>query len=156
MPAHKESRDLPYSVDQMFDLVADVASYPDFLPWTQSARVRSKKEMPDGEELVADLVISFKVFKERYTSLVRLKPAREPGQEAVVDVEAIDGPFERLLTHYRFEPTSETTCRMHLEVDFAFRNRLLQSAAGMAFGLAVSRISEAFETRARELYGAQG
>ena len=149
---HQESRKLPYSARQMYDLVADVARYPEFLPWTQSARVRSRKQADTGEEMLADLVISFKVFRERYTSRVRLMPP-EQNDVARVDVEAINGPFEALRTRYAFHPDGENACVMDLDVEFAFRSKLMQKAAGFAFEHAVRRVSAAFEERANVIYG---
>lgn len=153
MTLHTESRNLPYSARQMYDLVADVARYPEFLPWTQSARVRSRKPTDEGEEMLADLVISFKVFRERYTSRVRLLPP-EQHEVAKVDVEAITGPFEALVTRYAFRPDGENACIMDLDVEFAFRSKLMQKAAGFAFEHAVRRVSAAFEERAKMIYGA--
>ena len=72
MPRHSETKVLPYHAAQMFDLVADVARYPEFLPWTAAARIRSVRPIAGGEEMLADLVISFKVFRERFGSRVTL------------------------------------------------------------------------------------
>lgn len=152
MTRHTESRDLPYSAEQMYALVADVESYPEFLPWTVGARVRERKDVEGGEEMLADLVVSFKVFRERYTSRVLLTPADTDGT-AKVDVTAIDGPFEKLVTLYTFTPKGEGECTMGLDVEFRFRNRLLQRAAGMAFELALKQVTKAFQARAAKIYG---
>jgi coenzyme Q-binding protein COQ10 len=152
MTQHSETRDLPYSAEQMYALVADVESYPEFIPWTTGARVRDRRKVPGGEEMVADLVVSFKVFRERYTSRVHLKPAEADGV-ARVDVEAIDGPFEKLVTLYSFTPRDGGGCTMGLDVDFRFRSRIMQRAAGVAFELALKRVTKAFEGRAEEIYG---
>ncbi len=152
MTRHTESRDLPYSAEQMYALVADVESYPEFLPWTVGARVRERKDVPGGEEMLADLVVSFKVFRERYTSRVLMTPPDEEGI-AKVDVTAIDGPFEKLVTLYTFTPNGEGACTMGLDVEFQFRSRLLQRAAGMAFELALKQVTKAFESRAAKIYG---
>lgn len=151
MTRHTETRDLPYSVEQMYALVSDVASYPQFLPWTVGARVRERKPVPGGEEMLADLVVSFKVFRERYTSRVVMVAPTPEG--AKVDVTAINGPFDKLVTHYTFTPTAEG-CTMGLDVEFQFKGRLLQRAAGMAFELAFKRVTRAFEDRAMQIYGA--
>ncbi len=90
MPTHSESRTLPYSAQQMYDLVADVAAYPQFLPWCAAARVRSVTPQGDCEIMEADLVISFKVFRERFTSRVVLMP-----KDRKIDTEYLDGPFCR-------------------------------------------------------------
>ncbi len=152
MTTHTENRDLPYSADQMYALVADVESYPEFIPWTTGARVRDRRDVPGGEQMIADLVVSFKVFRERYTSRVNLIPAEGEGI-AKIDVEAIDGPFDRLITRYSFTPRDGGGCTMGLDVDFQFRSKIMQRAAGVAFELALKRVTSAFEGRAEEIYG---
>lgn len=148
MPTHQESRPLPYSAQQMYDLVADVASYPKFLPWTAAARVRSVTDRDDGAQVMeADLVISFKVFRERFGSRVVLWPG-----EKRIETEYLDGPFQHMTSNWRFEE-AEQGCVVHFDVDFALRNRLLQSAAELFFYEAMRRVVQAFETRAGELYG---
>ncbi|MGB3406734.1 MAG: type II toxin-antitoxin system RatA family toxin [Jannaschia sp.] len=147
MPRHSETRDLPYSVDQMYDLVADVGSYPKFLPWTAAARVRSREGGPEGEVMLADLVISFKLFREQFGSKVVLWP-----KEKRIETEYLDGPFRHLQSEWRFEPT-ERGCRVHFWVDFEFRNALLGRVIGMVFNEAMQRVVAAFEKRARQLYG---
>lgn len=153
MTVHSERRRVPYSPEQMFDLVADVESYPKFIPWIVNARVRNRKSCEGGEVFEADLVISFKVFRESYTSRIRTLP---PGSNdpARIDVEAISGPFNKLVTKYGFHAVEGGGCDMSFDVDFAFRNRLLQRVAGTAFDLAMRRVAAAFETRAEMLYGA--
>jgi len=149
MPTHAESRHLPYTARQMYDLVADVASYPQFLPWTAAARVRRVSERDDGAKVMeADLVISFKVFRERFGSRVTLWE-----EAGVIETEYLDGPFEHMRSNWRFEPAGDGGCIVHFDVDFALRNRLLQSAAELFFYEAMRRVVGAFEARARELYG---
>ena len=147
MPAHSESKQLPYSAAQMYDLVADVANYPKFLPWTAAARIRSNDDMGDHSVMLADLVISFKVFREKFGSKVTLWP-----EQRKIDTAYIDGPFKFLESTWRFEDV-EGGCLVHFEVDFEFKNRLVQSEAGMFFNQAMQTIVRAFETRAQELYG---
>lgn len=147
MPAHSETKFLPYTPEQMFDLVADVANYPEFLPWTAAARIRSRDDQGDHEVMMADLVVSFKVFRERFGSRVLLWP-----QKRQIDTSYIDGPFKFLESQWRFTP-ADGGCDVHFEVDFEFKNRLLQGAAGMFFNEAMRRIVQAFETRAKTLYG---
>lgn len=147
MPGHFETRVLPYSPEQMYDLVADVGRYPEFLPWTSAARIRSVEEKGDHRVLLADLVISFKVFRERFGSKVTLWP-----EKMQIDTAYIDGPFKHLESTWRFRPAPEG-CEVAFEVDFEFRNRLLQGAAGMFFNEAMSRVVRAFEARAEALYG---
>ena len=142
MPTHAEKRLLPYSPEQMFDLVAAIEDYPHFLPWCESARIRER----EGNVLEADLVIGFKIFRERFTSRVVLdRPHR-------IDVAYAQGPFRHLNNHWVFEP-AEGGCVIDLYVDFAFRSRLLQRLIGAVFSEAVRRMVSAFEGRARELYG---
>src|SRR6056297_17500 len=148
MPSHSESRPLPYSAQQMYDLVADVGSYPKFLPWTAAARVRKETDQADGSKLMeADLVISFKVFRERFGSRVVLWPG-----DRRIETEYLDGPFRYMRSNWAFSP-AEGGCEVSFDVDFAFKNRLLQSAAEVFFHEAMKRIVRAFEARAQALYG---
>lgn len=150
MPSHSETRQLPYSADQMYALVADVAKYPEFIPWTTAARIRSVSPLTDGtgEVMLADLVVGFKMFRERFGSKVTLRP-----EIRRIDTEYIDGPFKHMMSCWRFTD-SDGGCEVYFEVDFEFKNRLLQGAAGMFFHEAMTRIVRAFETRAAEIYGA--
>jgi coenzyme Q-binding protein COQ10 len=147
MPSHSETRVLPYSPQQMYDLVADVASYPEFLPWTAAARIRSREDQGEREVMLADLVISFRVFREKFGSKVTLWPG-----DRVIDTEYIDGPFRYMESRWRFEE-DPNGCKVRFDVDFEFKNRLLQGAAGMFFNEAMQRIVRAFERRAGVLYG---
>jgi len=148
MPSHSETRVLPYTADQMYALVADVGRYPEFLPWTAAARVRKVTPQADGSEVMeADLVISFKVFRERFGSRVVLWP-----ETRRIETEYLDGPFRHMRSNWAFTP-SERGCEVSFDVDFAFKNRLLQSAAEVFFHEAMKRIVRAFETRAQALYG---
>lgn len=130
----------------MYDLVADVASYPEFLPWTAAARIRSRDDRGDHEVMLADLVVSFKVFREKFGSRVTLWP-----EQNKIETAYIDGPFKYLESTWRFEDKGEG-CDVHFEVDFEFKNRLLQGAAGMFFNQAMQTIVRAFERRAEALY----
>ena len=148
MPSHSETRVLPYTADQMYALVADVGRYPEFLPWTAAARVRKVTPQADGSEVMeADLVISFKVFRERFGSRVVLWPEAKR-----IETEYLDGPFRYMRSNWEFMP-AEGGCEVGFDVDFAFKNRLLQSAAEVFFHEAMKRIVRAFETRAQALYG---
>lgn len=147
MPTHHETRVLPHSAQQMYDLVADVASYPEFLPWTAAARIRSVTDRGDHREMLADLVISFKVFRETFGSRVLLWD-----EEKRIDTSYIDGPFKHMESQWRFRDV-DGGCEVSFEVDFEFKNRLLQGAAGMFFNEAMQRVVRAFERRANALYG---
>lgn len=148
MPIHEEHRTLPYSAAQMYALVADVAAYPEFLPWTAAARIRSRRPFEGGEVMEADLIISFKVFRERFGSRVTLWPERH-----AIDTEYIDGPFRHMKSHWRFTPLEDGGCEVDFRVDFEFRNAILQRLIGVVFNEAMLRIVRAFERRAEELYG---
>ena len=142
MPNHHETRHLPYTPAQMFDLVADVRRYPDFLPWVSAMRVRH--ETPT--ETVADMIVGFKGLRETFTSRVdKLRPER-------IHVEYVDGPLKYLRNEWLFRP-EEQGCAVDFTVDFAFKNRVFEMLAGQVFGTALRKMIGAFETRADALYG---
>ena len=143
MPTHAEHKVLPYSPEQMFDLVADVGKYPTFLPWCAGARVKSHTET----QLVADLTIGFGPFRESFTSRVELD---RPHQ---IQVKYENGPFRYLNNQWTFEPNPKG-CNVKFYVDFEFRSRMLQAAIGVVFNNAVKLMVNAFLKRAREVYGA--
>ncbi len=147
MPTHSETRPLPYTAQQMYDLVADVAEYPKFLPWCAAARVRRVTPMGAAQLMEADLVISFKAFRERFGSRVTLWP-----ETRRIDTEYIDGPFRYMKSNWSFVETP-SGCEVSFHVDFEFRNAILQTIIGLVFNDAMQRIVRAFETRAQELYG---
>jgi len=131
----------------MYDLVADVRRYPEFLPWNSAARVRSETPQPDGSILLeADLVISFKVFRERFGSRAVLRPKDR------LDMEYLDGPFKYMRSHWEFRDHPEG-CEIEFFVDFEFKNIVLQKLIGVVFNEAMHRIVKAFEDRAKVLYG---
>lgn len=149
MPTHSEKRVIPYTAAQMYDLVSDVARYPEFLPWNSAARVRSRRPGPDGSEVLeADLVISFKVFRERFGSRATLWPARHR-----VEIDYLDGPFKHLHSWWTFADRPEGGCDLEFFVDFEFRNLILQKVIGVVFDEAMRRVVRAFEARAKVLYG---
>jgi coenzyme Q-binding protein COQ10 len=149
MPTHSETRRLPYSAQQMYQLVADVAQYPKFLPWCAAARIRSRAPLGMAEVMEADLVISFKVFRERFGSRVTLFP-----DENKIDTEYLDGPFRYMKSTWAFRPGENGDgCEVDFFVDFEFRNAVLQGIIGVVFNDAMQRIVRAFERRAAELYG---
>ena len=149
MPKHHEIKTLPYSATQMYDLVADVASYPQFLPWNSAARITSRTPIDGGERMEADLVISFKVFRERFASRVMLYPG-----DKKIDTEYLDGPFKHMKSTWGFKDRDGGGCDVEFFVDFEFRNAILQGIIGMVFNDAMQRIVRAFERRAAVLYGA--
>ena len=151
MPRHSENRILPYTPAQVFELVGDVARYPEFLPWTAAARVRARRPLlgrgPGAEVMEADLVISFKVFREKFGSRVILIP----GQHRI-ETDYLDGPFRYLHSFWQISPAPEG-CRVEFDVDFEFRNVVLQKIIGVVFDEAMRRVVTAFEKRAKQLYG---
>ncbi len=143
MPRHSETRHLPYTPEQLFDMVADIARYDEFLPWVVAVRIRSSSE----EETVADLVVGFNAFKERFTSRVRKE---RPGH---ICVDYVEGPLKYLKNEWRFEPASKGGTDVFFSVDFAFRSRIFEALAGQMFDRALRRMTSAFEERAAVLDG---
>ena len=143
MPGIRETRRLPYSCEQMFDLVADVGSYGEFLPWVVATRVRS--DTP--KEMTADMLVGFKAIREKFTSRV------EKNRPHQIDVHYVDGPLRDLDNNWTFRPAEDGGCEIDFCVDFTFRNRVFESLAGQYFDRAFPRMVEAFEKRADELYG---
>ena len=143
MPRHSESRHLPYTPEQLFEMVADVGRYDEFLPWVVAVRVRSSSET----ETLADLVGGFSAFMERFTSrVVKVRPDR-------IVVDYVEGPLKYLHNEWRFEPAGDGGTNLHFSVDFAFRSRLFEALAGQMFDRALRRMTGAFEQRAATLYG---
>jgi len=143
MPRHSETRHLPYTPEQLFDLVADVSRYDEFLPWVVAVRIRSSSET----ETIADLVVGFIAFKERFTSrVVKDRPVK-------ICVDYIEGPLKYLHNEWRFERADDGGTNVHFSVDFAFRSRLFETLAGQMFDRALRRMIGAFEQRAAALYG---
>lgn len=147
MPRHAEQRQLPYRAQDMYDLVADVGRYPEFLPWCRAARIRQQTDTL----LIADLVIGFKGITESFTSKVTLDR-----ENLTILTEYQDGPFKYMENHWKFDPVETGNgCELDFYVDFEFRSRLLQTMIGLVFGEAVKRMVSSFETRAAEIYGKQ-
>ena len=143
MPRHSETRYLPYTPDQLFDLVADVGRYDEFLPWVSAVRIRSDSE----HEMVADLIVGFNAFKERFASRVTKE---RPGH---ICVDYIEGPLKYLKNEWRFEPAEGGGTDVSFSVDFAFKSRIFEAIAGQMFDRALRRMTGAFEERAAALYG---
>lgn len=150
MPTHAEKKVLPYTPEQLFEMVADVRRYPEFLPWCVGARVISRTET----ELVADLTIGFKMFRETFRSQVTLERPHH------VHVRYLTGPFRYLNNHWRFRPVAngatpdarEPATEVDFFVDFEFKSRLLQAVIGTVFNEAVRLMVRSFERRAYALY----
>ena len=148
MPRHSETRRLPYTPEQMFDLVADVERYPQFLPLCEGLAIRSRKERDGKELLVADMTVGYKAIRETFTTQVLLNRA-----ERAIDVKYIDGPFRYLDNRWRFEPTSGGGCSVHFFIDYEFKSRILGALMGSMFDRAFRMFTEAFEKRASAIYG---
>ena len=143
MAAIHEIHRLPYSAEQMFDLVADVGRYQEFLPWVVATRVRTDNET----EMVADMLVGFKALREKFTSRVEKRRPRE------IRVHYVDGPMKDLDNVWQFHPVSETACDVEFDVRFSFRNALFEKLAGQYIDKAFRKMVAAFETRAAQLYG---
>ena len=143
MPRHSETKHLAYTPEQLFDLVADVARYDEFLPWLVAVRIRSSSE----KETVADLVVGFNAFKERFTSrVVKEHPSR-------ICVDYVEGPLKYLHNEWKFDRVEDGGTNLGFSVDFAFKSRLFETLAGSMFDRALRRMTQAFEQRAAALYG---
>ena len=143
MPRHQEMRHLPYSAEQMFTLVADVARYPEFLPWCIGARITRR----DGTVLYADLIIGFKMFREQFTSKVTLSAPD------AISVDYIKGPLKHLTNEWQFADNPSGGCDIGFLVDFEFKSPLFEKLVGALFSEAVHHMVQSFEKRAYQLYG---
>ena len=143
MPHFEERTVVPYTPEQMFDLVADVGRYPEFLPWCVGAHVRSRTDAL----LVADMTIGFGPFRETFTSRVDLDSPRS------LKVQYERGPFKKMVNQWTFKPDQKGTV-VGFWIDFEFRSRILQAALNVVYGEAVRRMTNAFQKRARDIYGA--
>jgi coenzyme Q-binding protein COQ10 len=143
VPHIAETRRMPWSPEQMFDLVADVRRYAEFLPWVVATRVKSDSE----HEMVADMMVGFNALREKFTSRVRKDRPRE------IAVEYLDGPMKSLSNVWTFAPDGEGGCVIDFCVDFTFRNAIFEKLAGQYLDRAFRKMVTAFETRAEKLYG---
>jgi len=147
MTTHAEQRNLPYTSEQLFELVADVDKYPEFLPWCLASRITKR----DGDDVFyADLVIGYKMFREKFGSRVTLNSSHH------VHVEYLSGPMKYLSNHWKFIEEEDGSCTIDFFVDFEFKNRVIQNLIGVFFNEVVQRMVGAFEARALELYGESG
>ena len=149
MPRFSSKRRVPHSAEQMFDLVADVERYPEFVPLCHSLSVRQRTRRPDGTEVVvADMTVSFKLVRESFTSQVTLD---RPNLKILV--EYLRGPFKNLENRWTFEPKGEDACEVGFYLAYEFRSRMLATLMGAMFDTAFARFSSAFEKRADVIYG---
>lgn len=143
MPQHNETRLLPWTPEQMFDLVADIRRYPDFLPWVAAVRIREQSET----QIIADMSVGFRSFRETFTSRVGLD---RPGH---IHVDYVQGPLKHLHNNWYFEAAANNGTQLRFSVDFEFRSRIFEKLAGAFFHEAFKRMVASFEARARKLYG---
>jgi coenzyme Q-binding protein COQ10 len=147
MPQFETHRLVKHSPDRMYDLVADVEKYPQFLPLCEALVIRSRKERDGKTLLVADMTVGYKAIRETFTTQVLLNPA-----ERAIDVKYIDGPFKFLDNRWRFEAAEGGGSAIHFFIDYEFKNRLLGAVMGSMFDRAFRMFAEAFETRADKIY----
>ena len=143
MPRHFEQRLLPYAPDAIFNLVADIERYPEFLPWCHEARIRERK----GNVIMADLNVGTRVFRDTFTSIVTLEMPNR------ISVKYGGGPLEYLSNEWRFAPKADGACELTFYVDFAFRSQIMGAMINLFFDKAFRKMATAFELRAKELYG---
>jgi coenzyme Q-binding protein COQ10 len=152
MPRFSNRRRVAHRAEQMFDLVADVERYPEFVPLCQSLKIRQRTPKPDGTEVVvADMVVSFKLVRETFTSQVTLD---RPNLKILV--EYLQGPFSSLENRWVFEPSGDDACDVGFFIAYEFKSRMLAILMGAMFDTAFSRLSAAFEKRADVIYGKPG
>ncbi|NLS06790.1 type II toxin-antitoxin system RatA family toxin [Rhizobium sp. P32RR-XVIII] len=147
MPQFETHHRVPHSAEQMFDLVADVERYPEFLPLCEALSIRSRKERDGRILLIADMTVGYKAIRETFTTQVLLNKA-----EQLIDVKYIDGPFRYLDNRWRFEDVPGDGCTIHFFIDYEFKSRVLGALMGSMFDRAFRMFSEAFEKRAEAIY----
>ncbi len=149
MPAFHTVKNVPHTPNQMFELVADVEKYPEFVPLCESLRVRRRTQSGDGIEiLVADMSVGYKSIRETFTTRVTLDR-----QRLRIDVEYIDGPFRFLENRWKFLKQGESGCEVDFHIAYEFRNFALGMLMGAMFDRAFRKFTSAFEARARQVYG---
>lgn len=149
MTIHRDTRTVPYTADQMFELVAGIDDYPDFIPWCVGMKVRSRRVDAEGSgEILADMIVGYKVFRERFRSKVRLDRAAK-----TIVVDYVNGPFRRLENRWTFTDLEGGGSEIDFVIDFEFKSRLLQATANQVLDKAFKRLSDAFLARAKDLHG---
>ncbi|TCT39290.1 type II toxin-antitoxin system RatA family toxin [Martelella mediterranea] len=147
MPEFKTTRHVNHSAERMFDLVADIEQYPDFLPLCEALSVRSSREQNGKTLLIADMTVGYKGIRESFTTQVLLNR-----EERKIDVKYVDGPFRFLENHWRFDPAGEGACDVAFYINYEFKNRILGAMMGSMFDRAFRKFAEAFEARADSIY----
>jgi coenzyme Q-binding protein COQ10 len=151
MPSFTATRQVRHSATDMFDLVADVESYPQFLPMCERLTVRSRKKDGDRDVLVATMTVAYKFVRESFTTRVTLDR-----KAFMIGAEYVDGPFSHLENTWRFEPHGRGNCIVRFSIDYEFKSRILQALIGSLFERVFARYTEAFEARADVIYGVEG
>ncbi|GGD89188.1 ubiquinone-binding protein [Aureimonas endophytica] len=148
MPKFETVRPVEHAPEQMFDLVADVERYPEFLPLCERLEVRSEQERDGKRLLIADMTVAYKMVRETFASQVLLKP-----QDREIDVKYIEGPFRYLDNRWTFEPREGGGTNVRFFIDYEFKSRMLGMLMGSMFDYAFRRFAQAFEERANKVYG---
>ncbi|WP_152048207.1 type II toxin-antitoxin system RatA family toxin [Aureimonas psammosilenae] len=148
MPKFETVRTVKHSPDQMFDLVADVEKYPEFLPLCERLEVRSRQERDDKSLLIADMTVAYKMIRETFASQVLLRPT-----DNEIDVKYLEGPFRYLDNRWTFEPNGANGANVRFFIDYEFKSRMLGMLMGSMFDFAFRRFAQAFEERADRIYG---
>jgi coenzyme Q-binding protein COQ10 len=143
MPSHEEKRVLPYTAEQLFDLVMDIDKYPEFLPWCVAARINERGK----NDLSADVVVGYKVFREKFSSRVHFKRPKE------IEVEYLQGPMRHLHNKWAFKDLRGGQCEVDFYVDFSLKTKLFEKLVDQFFHRALVKMINAFEGRALQLYG---
>jgi coenzyme Q-binding protein COQ10 len=151
MPQFSTTRRVQHSAADMFDLVADVEHYPEFVPLCRSLDVRKRTKDGEGKDvIVADMTVAYKLIRETFTSRVTLDRAKRE-----ILVEYLEGPFQKMNNRWNFRPASERTCEVEFSIAYEFRSRMLGLLMGSVFDTAFRRFAAAFEKRADQVYGVQ-
>lgn len=149
MPRFSTTRRVRHSASDMFDLVADVDKYPEFVPLCDSMRVRERRENEDGTTvMVASMTVAYKLVRQTFTSRVTLDR-----KNLNILVEYLDGPFKRMQNRWTFKPTGEGQCEVEFYIDYEFASRTFSMLMGAMFDAAFRRMAAAFEARADDVYG---
>ena len=149
MPKHFDRRKSRHTPEELFAIVADVEKYPEFLPWVCGARIIERKD----DYFIAELVVRFKGFSQKYSSKATLKPAKNIGEPSFIDVELVSGPFKHLSNKWSFYPYKDEGTEVTFDLDFKFISLFFEKMIGIMFEKAIMKMSEAFEKRADELLG---
>ncbi|EJF78411.1 type II toxin-antitoxin system RatA family toxin [Bartonella birtlesii] len=149
MPTFTTHRQISHSANEMFDLVADIERYPEFLPMCEALIIRSRKEYEEKTLLLADMIVGYKVIRETFTTQVFLQP-----KKTLIEVKYIDGPFKYLENRWAFHDIeSSNACNVEFFIDYEFKSKMLKLVMGSMFDIAFHKFTDAFEMRAHQIYG---